>query len=111
MISPLDGLDGLDIQSMGASKRHWTCPVQGRTDKFGTLALYTCNYSLKYCSDRSDELELLSYVDADYGSNLIDRRSTTGYVFVFCHGPISWQSQKQPTLALSTIEAEYMALL
>ena len=72
--------------------------------------LHTRNYSLRYCSDGSGELELLGYADADYGSNLIDRRSTTGYVFVFCRGPISWQSRKQPTVALSTMEAEYMAL-
>jgi hypothetical protein len=33
-----------------------------------------------------------------------------GYIFIFCRGPISWQSRKQPTIALSTMEAEYMAL-
>jgi hypothetical protein len=31
-------------------------------------------------------------------------------IFIFCCRPISWQSQKQPTVALSTMEAEYMAL-
>jgi hypothetical protein len=73
-------------------------------------AIHTHNYSLKYCGDRSSELQLLSFADVDYGSNLINRRSTTGYVFVFCNGPISWSSRKQPTVAMSTMEAEYMAL-
>jgi hypothetical protein len=65
---------------------------------------------MKYCGDGSGEFDLLGYADADYGSNLIDRRSTTGYIFIFCRGPISWQSWKQPTVALSTMEAEYVAL-
>ena len=70
------------------------------------------HYSLKYScgTDKDHELKLISYTDSDYGSNLIDRKSTTGYVFVFNKGPISWSSRKQPTVAMSTMEAEYMAL-
>src|SRR5436189_3075653 len=45
-----------------------------------------------------------------WGSNLVDRKSTTGYIFMMNGGPISWASRKQTTVALSTIEAEYMAL-
>ena len=33
----------------------------------------------------------------------------TGYVFTLACGAISWQSKKQPTVALSSVEAEYMA--
>ena len=75
-------------------------------------AIHTCHYSLKYnCgTDKNYELKLVGYADSDYGSNLIDRKSTTGYVFIFNGGPISWSSRKQPTVALSTMEAEYMAL-
>jgi hypothetical protein len=73
-------------------------------------AFHTRNFSLKYHGDGSFKLKLDGFADADYGSNLIDRKSTTGYIFVFCGGPISWQSRKQPTVALSTMEAEYMAL-
>jgi len=74
--------------------------------------LHTRHYSLKYnCgTNKNYELKLVGYADSDYGSNLIDRKSTTGYVFIFNGGPISWSSRKQPTVALSTMEAEYMAL-
>jgi hypothetical protein len=37
------------------------------------------------------------------------RRSVSGYVSNF-GGPMSWKSKRQPTVALSAVEAEYMAL-
>lgn len=37
------------------------------------------------------------------------RRSTTGYIFKVYGGTIAWKSKRQPTVALSTTEAEYMA--
>lgn len=57
-------------------------------------------------------LKLEGYSDADWASDKDDRRSTTGYCFSLTeNGPvISWKSRKQSTVALSTCEAEYMAL-
>ena len=57
-------------------------------------------------------LNIVGFVDSDWGTDL-HRKSTTGYCFTLNHphGPsISWQSRKQQTVALSTCEAEYMAL-
>jgi hypothetical protein len=71
--------------------------------------IHTRHFSLKY-GGKQLQLQLLGYADADYGSNLVDRRSTTGYIFMFNEGPIAWSSRKQTTVALSTMEAEYMAL-
>ena len=63
---------------------------------------------LKYTYSGS-EYDLLGYSDANWGRDIDDRRSTTGYTFLCCNGAISWNSKKQPTVALSPTEAEYMA--
>ncbi|CDF39896.1 unnamed protein product [Chondrus crispus] len=54
--------------------------------------------------------ELHGYSDADWGGCLESRKSTSGYVFKLCDGPISWASRKQTVVAKSTCEAEYIAL-
>ena len=53
---------------------------------------------------------LIGYSDSDWAGDHSDRRSTSGYLFTFGSAPISWKSRKQPTVALSSCEAEYMAL-
>ena len=52
----------------------------------------------------------VGYVDLDYASNIDDRRFTTGYVFTLLRGPICWRSTLQSLIAMSTTEAEYMAV-
>ena len=56
-----------------------------------------------------EDIALRGYCDADWAGDTNDRRSTTGYVFYVGMGAISWNSKRQPTIALSTVEAEYMA--
>lgn len=53
---------------------------------------------------------LRGLVDSDHAGDIDTRRSTTGYVFLLNGGPISWNSKLQSTVALSSTEAEYMAL-
>ena len=53
---------------------------------------------------------MVGYADADWAGDLDDCHSTTGYVFLIAGGSVSWLSKKQPIVALSTAEAEYVAL-
>ena len=52
---------------------------------------------------------LKGFCDSDYAGDIDSRRSTTGYVFTYNGTAISWNSKRQPTVAASTTEAEYMA--
>ena len=53
---------------------------------------------------------IYGFADADFASDVDSRKSTTGWVFIFNGGAISWRSHQQSITALSTSEAEYMSL-
>jgi hypothetical protein len=74
----------------------------------GTRSLglrYTNNHTLS-----SNEIVITGYCDADWGGDLTSRRSTTGYCTFINDNLISWRTKLQPTVALSSAEAEYMAI-
>lgn len=65
--------------------------------------------SLVLCLGGCANVSLVSFVDADWAGDLIDRKSTSGYVLQVGAGSILWSSKKQATVAASTTEAEYIA--
>ena len=52
---------------------------------------------------------LVIYSDADFAGDEETRRSTTGYTSLYGGGAITWASQRQSSIALSTTEAEFVA--
>ena len=91
---------------------HWTAVKRVLRYLRGTLD-YGISYQGRPSIPKADVngvmVNLIGFCDADWGHNLDDRRSVTGYLFKLCEGAISWQAKKQPTVALSSVEAEYMA--
>ena len=70
----------------------------------------TVEYGLKFQKAEEDEEPLVGFVDDDFAANLDTRKSITGYVFTLYGTAISWKSTQQPVVALSTTEAELMAI-
>lgn len=68
----------------------------------GTLH-YGCHYQ------RKKEAQLTGYSDSDLAGDIDTRKSTTGVLFFLGSSIITWQSQKQKVVALSSCEAEYIA--
>lgn len=57
-----------------------------------------------------NSLSLKGWSDSSFGDDGETRRSTCGYVFTIARGPISVKSRRQSVVALSSTEAEYIAL-
>lgn len=79
---------------------HWHAAVQ--------LVGYL-RYTIEHGLHLGRSAECAAYCDADYASDLDHRRSHTGWCFMLYGSVVSWQSKCQPTVAVSTTEAEYQA--
>ena len=69
--------------------------------------------TLDYCLtfDANDaSLKLQGYSDSNWACDVDTRRSTSGYIFQLAGFTVSWRSQRQSVVALSTTEAEYISL-
>ncbi len=80
------------------------------------LSQKTINLGLVYRSSASltDHLEiqpnvLWGYVDSDWAGCPDSSRFTSGFVFVLNGAAISWRSKRQPTVALSSAQAEFIS--
>ena len=84
------------------TKDHWNALVHLVRYIKGTVDL-----GLRF---KPGEFSVQGYTDADYASSdLKTRKSCTGYVFLINGTAVTWQSKLQPSTALSTAEAEYIA--
>jgi hypothetical protein len=60
--------------------------------------------------DASHPTILTGYADVDFEGDLIERKSTSGYIFLLSGGPILWASRRQECVAQSTKEAEQISV-
>jgi hypothetical protein len=88
----------------GPNKEHWTAIKRIVRYIAGTL-----NYGIKLKKGGNCELSLLGYTDSDCSGDLVHMKSTSGILFFLGSNPVTWSSQKQKVVALSSCEAEYIA--
>ncbi|KAF7841954.1 Retrovirus-related Pol polyprotein from transposon RE1 [Senna tora] len=96
--------------AVGLMSRYMQSPKKHHLEAVRRILRYvksTIDYVLLY--KKGGDCKLVGYCDADYAGDHDTRRSTTGYVFKLGDGAIPWCSKRQPTVSLSTIEAEYRA--
>lgn len=99
-------------QAVGDVSRYLENPNRAHINALKRILRYlngTKSMGITYGSSSSNDRVLAGYTDADFARDVDTRRSTTGYAFVLGGGVITWRSQRQRTVALSTAEAEYMA--
>nr|GEY83420.1 retrovirus-related Pol polyprotein from transposon TNT 1-94 [Tanacetum cinerariifolium] len=71
----------------------------------------TTNVGLIYGTNRDNHMDVTGFVDSDYAKDPDKGRSITGYEFLVQRCVVSWKATLQHVVALSTTEAEYMALM
>ena len=97
--------------SVGIASRFMEKPTMMHMNAIKQILKYlkgTVELGLVYTQGGSEEL-LMGYSDSDVGGDLVGRRSTAGMAFYLGESLITWCSQKQKTVALSSCEAEFMA--
>ena len=98
-------------QAAGAVSKYCSYPSEAHLTAVKRILTYlkeTINLGLKY--EKLESSTLVGHSDVDWAGDLDDYHSTSGNLFLFAGGPVSWLNKKQLTVALSTAKAEYMSL-
>lgn len=85
------------------SQEHWTAVKRIFRYLRGTI-------DMKVLYTRKESNEMHAFCNSDFATDEDERRSCSAYVILMSNGPISWYSHRQPIIALSSTEAEYIAL-
>ena len=99
--------------SVGVLSQFMSNPVQEHWKGIKRVFRYikgTLNHCLEFVSSKTNKIDLSAYTDADWAGDKVSRKSTSGYVFKIGGSTITWQSKRQSVIALSSTEAEYIAL-
>lgn len=98
------------LYGVGLISRYMETPDQSHLNAAKRILRYlkgTIDEGLSYTP--TNEFELIGYSDSDWGRDVDERKSTSGYVFFIGDSAFTWSSKKQPIVTLSTCEAEYVA--
>lgn len=87
-----------------ASDNHWN-----HLKRIVRYLKQTIDYKLTFVDDCSGNI-LKCNVDSDWGNDIVDRKSVTGYILKLFNCPVIWTSKKQQTVSISSTEAEYLAV-
>ncbi|GKD57279.1 hypothetical protein Tco_1290666 [Tanacetum coccineum] len=96
--------------AVGRLSRHTNSLGKEHLDAVNRVFKYlkkTMDYGLEYSKDPS---VLECYTDASWINDQEDYASTSGWIFTFGGGAVSWGSKKQSCLADSTMAAEFVAV-
>ncbi|KAL5819203.1 hypothetical protein ACOSQ4_023045 [Xanthoceras sorbifolium] len=97
-------------QAVGVVSRYMNNPGKIHWEAVKWILRYLRGTTNKTLCFKGGDTTLTGYVDADLAGNVDIRKSTTGYVYTLGGTAVSWVSQLQKIVALSTTEAEYVAV-
>lgn len=92
--------------------RYQSCASQDLWNAIKRVLRYiqgTLKMSLVFTKNKNCNV-ITGFVDSDWAGDKADRKSTGGFVFKLFNCSIAWVTKKQPTVALSSTEAEFVAL-
>jgi len=96
--------------AVGVVSRFMSNPGKAHWEAVKWILRYLRGTTKKCLHFGKREMKVKGYVDADFAGEVNHRRSTTGYIFIVGTGTVSWMSRIQKIVALSTTEAEYVAV-
>ena len=100
--------------AVSALSKYNSCAITAHHSAMGRVLRYlqaTKNTGILYKGESISAMpEHVCYTDSEWAGDRDKRRSTGGFVVVLCGGAVSWKTRKQDIVALSTTEAEYIAL-
>nr|GEY06993.1 ribonuclease H-like domain, reverse transcriptase, RNA-dependent DNA polymerase [Tanacetum cinerariifolium] len=71
--------------------------------------LRTKDHGITYKHNGGNKIH--GYIESSYGVNTQEGKGTTGIIFYYGKSPTSWSTQKQPTVALSSCESEFITAI